>query len=80
MDAEYFRTLFDYGYWARDRLFAAMETMTDEEYQRDLELTYGSVSGILTHCLNGEYGWRCRIAGTAQSARIAPSCCRLRQP
>ena len=59
----YFRTLFDYGYWARDRLFAAMEGLTEAEYTRPSGLSCGSLRAVLTHYLDTEYGWRCRLDG-----------------
>ncbi len=63
MKAEYFRTLFDYSYWAHDRLLAAAAGMSEAEYARPNGLVYGSIRGILTRCLDGEYGWRCRLDG-----------------
>jgi uncharacterized damage-inducible protein DinB len=61
MNADYFRTLFDYNYWARDRLLAAMRDLPEAEYASENGFTYRSIRGILTHCLDGEYGWRCRF-------------------
>jgi uncharacterized damage-inducible protein DinB len=61
MNAEYFRTLFDYNYWARDRVVAAMRDMSEAEYSSPNGFTYRSIRGILTHCLDAEYSWRCRF-------------------
>ena len=63
MNVEYFRTLFDYSYWARDRLLAVMQGMSEAEYGRSNGFTYGSIRGILTHCLDAEESWRCRFQG-----------------
>ncbi|HEU0073048.1 MAG TPA: DinB family protein [Dehalococcoidia bacterium] len=57
MDAEYFRFLYDYLYWARDKVLAAAEGLSEEEYKRDVGFTYHSVRGILTHALAGEAVW-----------------------
>jgi uncharacterized damage-inducible protein DinB len=57
MTPEYFRTVFDYNYWARDRLLAQVSHLSEEEYQRPNGFTYGSIRGILVHCLSGEWGW-----------------------
>ena len=54
MEAEYFRLLFDYSYWARDRLLRAASGMTAEEYARPNGFTYGSIRGILTHAMRAE--------------------------
>ncbi len=63
MNAEYFRTLYDYNYWARDRLLAALHGISEGEYAADRGFTYGSVRRILIHCLDAEYSWRCRLQG-----------------
>ncbi len=63
MNVEYFRTLFDYNYWARDRLLAALEGISEADFGRQMGFSYGSIRGILTHCLEAEYGWRSRFEG-----------------
>ena len=65
MDADYFRTLFDHLYWARDRVLAAAEGLSDEEYGRENGFTYKSIRGILTHALGGEQIWLKRARGEA---------------
>ena len=54
MNADYFRTMVDYGYWARDRLMAAAEGMSDAEYAKENGFTCGSIRGILLHVLGSE--------------------------
>jgi uncharacterized damage-inducible protein DinB len=63
MNADYFRTLFDYSYWARDRVLAAMDDMSETDYARENGFNYKSIRGILTHCLDAEYHWRSRFEG-----------------
>jgi uncharacterized damage-inducible protein DinB len=60
MTPEYFRFLFDYNYWARDRLFQRVAELSAEEYERPNGFTYGSMRGILVHGLSGEWIWRGR--------------------
>ena len=57
------RILFGYNYWARDRVLAAMHDMTEVDYTRPNGFTYGSIRGILRHCLDVECTWRCRLVG-----------------
>jgi uncharacterized damage-inducible protein DinB len=71
MTPDYFRTLFDYNYWARDRMLVAMGDLSGAEYARANGFTYGSIRGILTHCLDTEYAWRCRFEGEARQAHIS---------
>ena len=37
-------TLYDYAWWARDRLLEAADGMTDEEFGKEIGFTYGSRS------------------------------------
>jgi uncharacterized damage-inducible protein DinB len=60
MTPEYFRFLFDYNFWARDRLLGHVALLTREEYERPNGFTYGSIRGILVHGLSGEWIWRSR--------------------
>src|SRR5207253_992854 len=57
MQADYYRLLYDYNWWARDRLFAAATGMSDEDYARPNGFTYGSLRGILTHILDADVLW-----------------------
>ncbi|MGE3913951.1 MAG: DinB family protein [Chloroflexota bacterium] len=70
MNAEYFRTLFDYSYWARNRLLAAMEGITEADYTKPNGFTYESIRGILNHSLDAEFGWRSRFEGRGRSEQL----------
>ncbi len=63
LNADYYRTIFDYGYWARDRLYTAMEGMTDEEYAKPNGFTYNGLRSMLTHTLGAEQIWLTRFLG-----------------
>ena len=72
MDADYFRLLYDYSYWARDRLLAATDGLTDEEYAKPNGFTYGSLRGILAHVLSAEAGYAARWRGETVDPPINP--------
>jgi uncharacterized damage-inducible protein DinB len=57
MDADFFRTLYDHSYWARDRVLAAIAGMSEAEFARPNGFTYRSVRGILRHTLWAEAMW-----------------------
>jgi uncharacterized damage-inducible protein DinB len=71
MTFDYFQTLFDYNYWARDLVLAAMQDMSETEFARANRFAYKSIRGILTHCLDTEHRWRSRFEGTASREGIA---------
>jgi uncharacterized damage-inducible protein DinB len=67
LNADYCRTLFDYNYWARDRILAILADVSEGEFARDNGFTYRSIRGILAHCLDAEYGWRHRFEGKSRN-------------
>jgi uncharacterized damage-inducible protein DinB len=63
MDADYFRFLYDHMCWARDKVLAAAESLSEDELSRDRGFTYKSIRGILAHTLGGETVWLPRLRG-----------------
>ena len=70
MDADYYRLLYDYCYWARDRLLGAMAGMSEEDYSRPNGFTYGSIKAIFTHILAAESAYLIRWQGGTVTQRI----------
>jgi uncharacterized damage-inducible protein DinB len=58
------RTLVDYHYWARDRMLAALETLSPDQFTRDLGSSFGSVRDTLSHLQGAEWIWLSRFEGT----------------
>src|SRR5438552_2874564 len=63
MDSEYFRTMFAFSYWARDRLLAQVEQLSQDEYTAKRPLDYGSIRATLVHNLSAEAGYVARWSG-----------------
>jgi len=63
VDETHFRILFDYGYWARDRVLARVQELKQAQYEAPMAFTYGSIRGMLVHCLDAEQGWLRRFEG-----------------
>ncbi|HEX7050421.1 MAG TPA: DinB family protein [Longimicrobiales bacterium] len=64
--------LFDYGYWANERLFRVVSRLTPEEFGRSVAGSYGSVRNTLVHALSTEWGWLERCGGPARGPRLEP--------
>jgi uncharacterized damage-inducible protein DinB len=73
LNADYFRTLYDYHYWARDKVLAAAEGMTEDEYAKDTGFTYKSVRGMLMHTMTAEIMWLARARGESISFADLPN-------
>jgi uncharacterized damage-inducible protein DinB len=63
LEAEYFRTLFAYTYWVRDRLLDQVAQLSQDEYEADRQLDYKSIRGTLVHALSSEAGYLARWQG-----------------
>ena len=55
MNLQDLRTMLDYHYWARDRLLAALEPLTPEQYNRDLANSFRSIRETVTHVYAAEW-------------------------
>jgi uncharacterized damage-inducible protein DinB len=64
--------LYDYHYWATDRMLTACERLTPDQWGRPLGHSWGSVHGMLAHMLAAEALWLSRWQGVSPTS--------LRQP
>ena len=61
---EYLRTMAAYNRWQNESVYAAADTLGDEERRRDRGAFFGSIHGTLNHLLWGDQMWLSRFAGT----------------
>jgi uncharacterized damage-inducible protein DinB len=64
------RLLVDYNYWARDRVLAAVGSLSPEQYTRDLGSSFKSVRDTLVHIYSAEWIWYTRWQGTSPTSPI----------
>jgi uncharacterized damage-inducible protein DinB len=46
--------LYDYGYWANEKLFQAVSQLTPEEFTRTVAGSFGSIRNTLVHVMSAE--------------------------
>jgi len=63
VSVDYFRTLFDYTYWARDRIMAAAAGISEPDYLYHRGMDHGSIHATLVHALASEVLFRDRWRG-----------------
>jgi len=51
-------TLYDYNYWARDRVLQAASNLSHVTLTLPSSMSFGSLFGTLVHMLNAEWIWR----------------------
>jgi uncharacterized damage-inducible protein DinB len=68
MNSDYLRLLLGFHYWARDRVMAAVEPLTPEQYARPLGSSFSSIRDTLNHIYNAEWIWYSRWNGTSPTS------------
>jgi uncharacterized damage-inducible protein DinB len=63
-------TLFDYSYWANNKLWDVVARLTPEEFTKPIAGSYGSVRNTMVHMLSAEWGWLDRCGGAARGKAL----------
>lgn len=72
MTFDVLQTLVDYHYWARDRLFVAVDALTEEQLRRPLGNSFPSVFDTMVHLCGADWIWRSRWEGVSPMALPKP--------
>lgn len=64
--------LFDYIYWARDRVLPIVDTLDPEAFTRDMHTSHGSIQKTLVHMFGSEMLWMTRWKGVSPTSRERP--------
>ncbi len=70
MNVEYLRWLCDYNYWANERIWRAVQGVSDEQFAAATSHSYGSLRGTLVHVLSAEWMWLSRWQGVSPQAML----------
>jgi uncharacterized damage-inducible protein DinB len=57
MTKDYFRELFQYNYWAHRQVWACVETLTEEQFKRELDYSIGAIYIQCAHTMGVESWW-----------------------
>ena len=68
MNYQEIRVLLDYHYWARDRMFDAVEKLSPQQYKEDLHNSFRSIHDTLVHVYAAESVWCSRWHGESPGA------------
>src|SRR5260221_11659340 len=70
MTPEDLRTLLDYHYWARDRMFDALDALTPDQATRSLGGSFTSIHDTVAHLYAAEVIWYARWQGDSPAALL----------
>jgi uncharacterized damage-inducible protein DinB len=73
MNIEEARTLVNYNYWARDRVLAAVDALSTEQFTCAVTSSFGCVRDTLVHVLSAESVWLSRWKGEARTGFLQNS-------
>jgi uncharacterized damage-inducible protein DinB len=51
-------TIYEYNYWANNRILSASEKVTEKQFLAPANFPFGGLRGTLVHILDAEFGWR----------------------
>ena len=64
------QTMIDYHYWARDRVLEALESLSPDQYARDLGSSFKSIRDTAVHVYAAEWAWHERWQGRSPTALL----------
>ena len=70
MKVDELRTLFDYYYWAFDRVWECASQISDEQFVQDIDYSTGSIRHIMVHVMSGNRSWMSVLRGTEFPSRL----------
>ena len=70
MTVQDLKGLFDYGYWANDRLGGVLSELTTDQFTQSVAGSYGSIRNTMVHMLSAEWGWLERCGGTPRGPAL----------
>lgn len=65
MTIEHFKELFEYHYWANDRVWDCISKLSDGQFSRPCDYSVGSLHEQLVHMMSAEDLWYQRIIGAS---------------
>jgi len=57
------KTLFDYNFWAFERVWEFISQLTDEQFIHEIDYSTGSIRNIVCHMMSANIRWVSRLQG-----------------
>ena len=64
------KTLFDYNFWAFERVWECIAQLSDEQFIQEIDYSTGSIRNIIVHMMTANRIWMNRLKGTEMPPRL----------
>lgn len=64
------KAIFDYNFWAFDRVWDCISQVSDEQFIEEFDYSSGSIRNIVVHIMSGNQNWMSRLQGTEMPQRL----------
>ena len=71
MKTDEIKTIFDYNFWAFDRVWECIYQISDEQFAEEIDYSTGSIRNILFHIMAGNRAWMSALRGKEIPPRAA---------
>jgi uncharacterized damage-inducible protein DinB len=65
------RTLFDYNYWAFERVWVCISQISNEQFVEQIDYSIGSIRNIVVHIMSATNRWASRLQGVETPPHLA---------
>ena len=72
MHVQDIHTLYQYNYWAHHRILEVVETLTPEQFAKNLGSSHGGIQSTLVHVMGAEEIWLMRWKGISPTEFAKP--------
>lgn len=70
MNPDSIRRLYDYSYWASEKVWDCIMPLTDEQFVQDTGYSSGSIRNHVVHMMSAERRWMQRVRGETVSPNL----------
>ena len=64
------KQIFDYNYWAFERVWDCISHLSDEQFVEEIDYSTGSIRNLVVHLMGSSRNWISRLAGTEMPPRL----------
>jgi uncharacterized damage-inducible protein DinB len=70
MEPNEIKTIFDYNFWAFERVWECISQISDEQFLEEIDYSTGSVRNIVVHIMSANRNWISRLQGIEMPPRL----------